>query len=148
MPTEFDDIIQLEITRITTIKARHYRDITQKLLTAEAIGAFQHNLETWFRNLPAQLRLESLTKTPIDSRKRRLVYFLHLIHLGTWILLYRQALTYHHGVKEAGTIEDPELSTATLSVGSEGVAAAKNAARILHLLLDEGALFKKSWLCV
>jgi hypothetical protein len=137
------ETIQQEMTKITVIKANLLRTVDSFAdVTPATIRAVHHDLGQWQQQLPTWMRLVSLglPNSPMDIK--RVIYLVHLFYLSANILVARLA----HQQKVVLT--HPEENVELWDAVCDGVTAARTAARILHLQLIEGAIFKRCWLCV
>jgi hypothetical protein len=143
-------MVQMEIARVTLLETDLIQAFKEDMDYTESVEAYQRKLQDWFSELPSELRLSSLADRHALGTHRRLIYFVHLIHLASLNILYRQLmirLTDDHP-RQNQADNNQRLRRIAQNIGTEGTLAAKQGCRILHLLLKENALFQKSWLCV
>jgi hypothetical protein len=132
---QLNKVVQIEANLLHTIKISS--EVSPALLTST-----QWELAQWHEQLPSWMHLSAFIE-PIESISgfRRAVFLVHLFYLSASILLARLA---HGGQKSLPPQYEAEE---TRIAAVNGVHAARTAARILQLKIDEEALFQRCWCC-
>lgn len=154
--TEFDtntkdieEILKLETTKIVILQVNMLRDnFALKDLSSRTIERMLHDLEDWYGKLPKEMHIAVLSQDNLEQNTRRSIYYVHLLYLGTINLLYRRIAS--HFLKLQLQKIEPELWGHASSIVrrplTEGYVAAKQAARILGLLLNEKSILSRCWI--
>ena len=142
-------VIQTELTKIAFLEAEilrtHlvFKDLN--ILTIESITA---DLQKWYGQLPAEMHIANLGREELPENVRVSVCHVHLLYLGTIMLLFRrvlcQALRTYMLDNDRNILWKPLQSLGV--VMEDGLIAAKHSARILGLLLANDGIFKRCWL--
>lgn len=106
------------------------------------------DLQGWYSQLPQAMKIENL-HCEISTEERRSIYHVHLLYLGSIILLYRRIACHvlqSYGLDEARNIHPTGIDQLAFEHAIQGFVAAKHSARILSLLLSEDGIFRKCWL--
>lgn len=140
--TDNIDELQRNMASITILKANILRTATSfRDLSAPVLSQMKRDLELWHTNLPIYMHLTALVHDPsVSGDQRRVTFYMHLFYLSAIMLKARAVLT--KGVDGENVRGDTVKQTAIL----DGVHAARSSARLLSLILGEGAVVKNCWL--
>lgn len=138
----------MEMTKISMLKADILRmHLAFKDLTAHVLESVVNDLQNWYNHLPEGMKLATLGQDLPDS-VRRSIYYVHLLHLGAIMLLYRRVACQY--IRSFGM--DPQhdmfwkpFERQMLDHAEQGVLAAKTSSRVLGLLLGQTGCFKRCW---
>lgn len=146
--TPITDLVQGEMAKIAALKAKMLRAITSdKAPSPAVISTIQSDLHNWHDQLPKVMRLANLVSMGIETQHRHKIFFVHLLYLGALMLLQRCIMS--HWITEDGDFEAiPNLPREILDCIRDGHSAAKQSARILGLLRQEGGVVKRCWICI
>ena len=138
-----EDVIQQEMAKITLIKANLLRTIDSfREISPWTLRTIRQDLTQWYQQLPTWMHLSNLTATQdISETLRRIVYFVHLFYLSAHMLATRAV----HGSQLYSN--QPCFSEEMQDALKDGLIAARTTARILHIQLREGTIFRRCWLC-
>lgn len=140
------DLVQTEMAKIALLKVEIVRtNLAFKELSILSIKNITDDLRKWYTELPPAMYLANLTQhADIPAELRRTIYFVHLLYLGALMLLYRRVVCHYVQQDHRNMFINPlnEVS----QYADQGVVAAKQTARILHLLRSEDGIFKRCWL--
>lgn len=143
-----DDIVATEMVKISLIKVNILRtNLFFSDLTTLCIKNIANELHEWNNTLPAPLILINVVYNtqPMTSATRSSIFFVHLLHLGCTMLLYRHIISSHlRHQSEQNLLLRPQDEF--LHYGQDALAAAAQSADILNLLLEEAGIFKRCWL--
>lgn len=141
-----DDVVQIEISKITTLKAQLLRTLfTTTDLSVEALRTVKDGLGNWYNTMPSQIKMGNLASEGFHAVGKVAVFFIHLQHLGALMLVQRRIMLFF-AHSTAGDFYSQQLISEATQSGEESLIAAKQSARILELLLDGDSLFNKCWL--
>ncbi|KAK8192612.1 hypothetical protein M8818_007782 [Zalaria obscura] len=142
------DLVQTEMAKIALLKVEIVRtNLAFKELSILSIKNITDDLRKWYTELPPAMYLANLTQhADIPAELRRTIYFVHLLYLGALMLLYRRVVCHYVQQDHRNMFINPlnEVS----QYADQGVVAAKQTARILHLLRSEDGIFKRCWLVI
>lgn len=113
------------------------------VLPISSFDAIGHDLKQWYSSLPIEMHLGNLLvldSSGFTTQVRRVIYFVHLLALGAWILLYR-CLIAQISVAPESVPHDRIAEYA-----DEAILAAEQSARILGLLQYEIGIYKRCWI--
>lgn len=113
------------------------------------LSSTRRDLEKWHEELPGWMHLSSLIN-PDGSAVilRRTVFLVHLFYLSATILLARLAHSPQKQPSPEASTLLPRYNLAEVrTAAGDGVQAARTAARILQLQMDEQAVFQRCWNC-
>jgi hypothetical protein len=140
------------MTKITLIKANILRmNLTLKKFKSSSIPSIIRDLEDWYSKLPEQMGVTNILNEELEVSLRRTICHVHLLYLGTVMLLYRRVTS--HVVKSC-SVEQNRLNPVLLGsqtdtvrlVVEKGLQAAQLSARILSLLFSDNGVFRRCWL--
>jgi len=114
-------------------------------LQPSAISAARLDLRKWHDELPRHMQISKLLDADLPPKTRFSLYFAHLFYLSAMMLLLRSILSRCEGPEEAASTLNGHVSREVFEAVSEGIGAARIAARILTQLLAEGAVFQRCW---
>lgn len=100
------------------------------------------DLKKWYQALPEDAKADQLSSS--DAATTSAIYYIHLQHLSAVLLVYRRALSVFSGLEARERLSDVEREQLTL-VLNEGVLAAKQATRVLFLIVAEGRALRHCW---
>lgn len=140
------DAIQLEMAKITTIKADVRSTLyNTKNFQPQIFAEARYQLQGWCRDLPESMCLHSLLDSnliEVEDRSRTLIT--HLIYLSGLMLLPQ----YLAREWIAANISTADLSSVEAIRGlNEGFSAAQQSARMLSLLRPQQDIIVKRWFC-
>ena len=98
-----DEFAQREITNIAILKARSIQMLWKAQSGPDLIGAVKSTkdaLNSWYTNLPTVTRMSHLMEMP-KSMSRTAVLYIHLLHLGTYMLVHRRMMMVFGESKDA-----------------------------------------------
>lgn len=140
------------MTKISLLKADILRmHLGFKEISVGAVGSAMHDLQQWYEELPSLIRLETAGQEHVPVETQRSIMHVHLLYLGTVMLLYRQIASGQllETLREHWNVESHIPSTKQLVDAShQAVLAATTSARILKLLFEDDAIFPRCWLVV
>lgn len=111
-------------------------------LSPQVLGTSRRDLSQWHDQLPPWMHLKVLLEpNQLATGTRRVIFLVHLFYLPANILVARLA----HG---RASRSRPPYDDESQIAASDGVIAARTAARILQLQLDEQTVYQKCWLCM
>lgn len=141
---ELNKVVQIEANLLRTIDS--FRDV---YVSPALLSSTRRDLAQWHQQLPAWMHLSALVE-PNGSAVvlRRTVFLVHLFYLSASILLARLA----HGPQKSPAADGigilPRYDTQEVRVAAgDGVQAARTAARILQLQMDEQTIYQRCWNC-
>ncbi|THW35362.1 hypothetical protein D6D21_09193 [Aureobasidium pullulans] len=140
------DAIQLEMAKITTIKADVRSTLhNTKNFEPQIFAEARYQLQGWCRDLPESMCLHSLLDNDLlatEDRSRTL--FAHLTYLSGLMLfpqyLARECITKNFSTADLSSVE------AVRSLNA-GFSAAEQSARMLSLLRPQQDIIVKRWFC-
>ena len=146
--TQIRIFIPIEITRISVITARAMRILAACSSPDTLLPAARSlcgEIGDWYDSLPPVAGATELSQIPWNDDIISLAH-LHLSHHGAITLIFRRTLSvYRHksgGQKhQLQPVERGQLVT----IFNDGIVAAKESARILHLFLGEQAGVRHCW---
>ena len=139
------------MSKICLLKADILRmQLSFRDLTTLAMKSISKDLQTWYKDLPPPMRLDTISKDDrLALETKRTILHVHLLYLGAIMLLYRriasQYLRFLNLEKERATWQMP-VGEAVAEQSAEAVMAASTSARILKLLLLDDSVFRRCWL--
>lgn len=135
------DIIQQELAKVIQIEVGMLKEMERlESFSPQLLASTRDDLSLWHQQLPHWMSLDVLIEAHELARNTRWTIFLvHLFYLSAYVLLARLA----YEPEDDRFTETEQARTAI----SDGVLAARTAARILKLQLDERAIFQRCWLC-
>lgn len=140
------DAIQLEMAKITTIKADvrstlHNTKNFQPQIFAEA----RYQLQGWCRDLPESMCLHSLLDNDLLATEDRIrTLFTHLTYLSGLMLLPQYLA--REWIKKIFSTADLSSVEAVRGLNA-GFSAAEQSARMLSLLRPQQDIIMKRWFC-
>lgn len=141
---DMDDFIHSELAKIANIKARMIRRIySSPDLTLEIIEELRAELSDWYNKSPKALQLFGASDLEESVGSRAFICFVHVFHLSAIMILFR-----HMMMQFTKAPLDRSLIWRVEEPIADSLLAAKQTARILHLVLGTGYLFQKCWLCM
>ncbi|KAG7112207.1 hypothetical protein HYQ44_010402 [Verticillium longisporum] len=150
--SDVSHIVQTEMTKISLLNADILRmHLSSKELTSQAMDSIHKDLQDWHNQLPSQMRLANLCREDLPVEVRRSMLGTHLLYLGTTMLLYRRIASqfvWTFGIDPEYDILWKPFENTFLNHTDQGVTAARHSARILGLLREEKAIFKRCWLII
>jgi hypothetical protein len=149
--TMFMKVVQTELTKIAILKANILQmDLAFKDLTILAMESILDDLKGWHSQLPQPMRIENLRNEDISAEERRSIHHhVHLLYLGSIMLLYRRIASQFvrsYGLESERTLASDRFNDPAFEHANQGLVAAKQSARILHVLLSEDGVFRRCWL--
>lgn len=114
-------------------------------LQVSAINAARLDLRKWHDELPPHMQISTLLVVDLPPNTRFSLYFAHLFYLSAMMLLLRSILSRCEGPEEAALKLNGHGPREVCEAVSEGMGAARIAARIVNQLLAEGAVFHRCW---
>ena len=143
-----DDMIQREITRVSIMKAGVLYSDVQGKTNLESTQALWATVRKWHDDLPPPIQLANVAQADMDHDSRMVVHYLHAFHLSTMMLLHRRSISHLTQTSDLSSAEMDGTLPEWSALLEEGATVAKRSARILELLLHEGAVVKRCWLCM
>jgi hypothetical protein len=136
---------QIHIAKLTILEAKIFRGMQNTKFSIQSSRAARLSLGQWSDSIPAQLRLENLSRSPA---LRMSGLYLHAFYLGSQMLMYRWTLSWalHTMNADANLPEELELEAARWV--DEGILAAAESAATLHTMYSEGAVVRHCWFCM
>lgn len=140
-----DELLAREIENITVLNAQGFRML---LLTSRPsdclteMERFNDLLTQWYSRLPNEAKVDRLNIH--NGFKTTVVYYVHLQHLSAVMLIHRRAISSFANISVRNGLTDEQRQQLT-NVLNEGVLAAKQAARILYLIVQEGRGLTHCW---
>jgi hypothetical protein len=139
-------MIATEIANITILSAHAFRkllDAAQPSACLKEVEAVNVDLKDWYQQLPAGARADRLST--YEGRFTIAIYYVHLQHLGAVMLVHRRILSIFSSAEERAHLSDGERAQLTTAL-NEGILAAKQAARALFLIIEEGRDLQHCWM--
>jgi hypothetical protein len=118
-------------------------------ITTVAMTAIRMDLQHWYQQLPEEMRLDATGQDDISLESRRTVLHVHLLYLGTVMLLYRRIAAQVLQQYTTGCIMgrlQTSLPKTVIELSEESALAARTSARIVKLLHEDDGVFKRCWL--
>ncbi|KAK6205825.1 hypothetical protein LQW54_008210 [Pestalotiopsis sp. IQ-011] len=150
VPKGVEDIefFQQSMARMTILKHK----LLQVLPASENVPVSHYHdlhrsLHEWYEDLPAEAQISNLSHAPIQSVTRFKLYYLHLNHLGTRLLIFRCLLRRHERLRQQGNTSS-EFHAVLMNWAADGITAARQSARLSWLMFTEGAAVRHCWLCI
>ncbi|RYC56253.1 hypothetical protein CHU98_g9955 [Xylaria longipes] len=144
--SDISEVVQTEMVRITVLKFkilymnRVHKDIDW------AISAMAQDLEEWYDGLPQAMHLQQIYEQDLQPDVKRSIYLVHLIYLGTNILLFRRiAFQTTRSSKSQGVLPAPWQPSREqyLKQAEEASLAANGSARIIKIMMGENFVFRR-----
>ncbi|KAI8948598.1 hypothetical protein F4801DRAFT_581237 [Xylaria longipes] len=149
--SDISEVVQTEMVRITVLKFkilymnRVHKDIDW------AISAMAQDLEEWYDGLPQAMHLQQIYEQDLQPDVKRSIYLVHLIYLGTNILLFRRiAFQTTRSSKSQGVLPAPWQPSREqyLKQAEEASLAANGSARIIKIMMGENFVFRRCWIVI
>jgi hypothetical protein len=142
------------MTKITPMKASILRtNLMTRTFTFLSTQSIMQDLEDWYSELPHQMHVSKIGQEDLAVEVRRTICHVHLLYLGTVLLLYRRVLS--HAAQSCDSEQEQSHLGLLSSLGSQAATvsqitekrplAAKLSARILDLLLTEDGVCRRCW---
>ncbi|KAJ9145323.1 hypothetical protein NKR23_g5454 [Pleurostoma richardsiae] len=138
-----DDLFQSELADVSLLKQKILRVLAAEDLPLASFATLRRSLGAWYEALPPEVHISNLAPSPIDSITRFKLYYLHLMHLGIILLLFRRFVRQY--ARHAGR---SGLPTEAKRWAVDGPLAARQAARLTYLLYTEGGVLRHCWICI
>ncbi|KZM21777.1 uncharacterized protein EKO05_0001768 [Ascochyta rabiei] len=137
------EIIQQKLAKVVHIEADLLRSVASfETITSPFFAYVRRDLLQWYEELPVWMRLDSLVVAESrPSSTIRTIYLVHLFYLSANILVARLA----H--KQLCSYSTPGRSAEMRIAVGDGLVAARTAARILQLQLDDLTIYQRCWCC-
>ena len=136
------EVIQQELAKVIQIEVNLLRTRDSfKNLSPMVFSMTRRDLSRWHEQLPQWMHLNSLNSPELSTGVRRTVFLVHLFYLSANVLVARLA----HCKMISSSLE---CDTECMFAASDGVIAARTAARILNLQLEDRSIFQRCWLCM
>ena len=142
-----EEILQLELAKVATIKIDIFQTFSAQYLEVQQVRSIQHDIQTWYNELSAPLRLQKLLG-PTQDLPSPAVYYLHLFYLSATTLLYRRTILHLLENSDSKDTQILKFDARAITIGKEGALCATQIVRILYLLKSAGPLVQKCWLCL
>lgn len=111
-------------------------------LSPLVLSTARRDLTLWYEQLPEWMYLDALIgPAELPPGIRRTVFLVHLFYLSANMLVAR--LAHNRAASSSSNYNDEDKAAA-----SDGVVAARTAARILQIQLEERSIFQKCWNCM
>ena len=147
--TTSDEVVQNQLTKISILKAEMFRLVhTSDNIGAAEVGNFMSTFEQWSAKVPDFMKLERILASPLDTNLRNTVCFVHLLYLGAKAFLARRLMFNIGQVASGNKTKSSEPIENAYQYIEEGFMATRRSAGILELLLQDGGVFRRSWLCM
>lgn len=142
--TEIEDIVQAEMVKLAMLKHAILRmDVTLKHQSSTSLEIVRQDLHQWHQDLPAAMRLTNLLNNPdLKTGVRTSIYIVHLLYLGSLMLLYRQFLNQTPPPIDEGT------HGLFFQIHTDAVTAAQQSSRILNLLRADNCVVQRCWISI
>ncbi|KAF2832337.1 hypothetical protein CC86DRAFT_401107 [Ophiobolus disseminans] len=148
------ELIHAQTSKIGLVAAEIAKTLAApELATRENIAVLSQKLDTWRKEVPHTLQIETLTSTAptdLDVYQRRAILMVHIMYLGALILLYRQLLVATAETQLTdGAAWNSNITVQDARIYRDQCAlAAQQTARILKLISFDGTLTKRCWLII
>ncbi|KAF1810313.1 hypothetical protein P152DRAFT_94702 [Eremomyces bilateralis CBS 781.70] len=147
-----DGIVQLEMVKITIIKAKIVQTMPDESTANNANDAtidwLRQELRTLYDGLPERMAIRNLQEQRHDQRLRRAIFYVHLFYLSAMELLHRRAMASSLAFDQSVDLSFIAPSSYVNAAVREGLMAAKMATRILALMKEDDAMVQICWLCI
>lgn len=133
---------------IALLKADILTDARWETLDASIIDKHMTRLDEWYCGLSAEIRLAALLSdqgSVLPPSRRRGLLFVHVLFLGTIILLHRRILT---SMAAAQLRDLPGLPKKLVTYSDRPIIAARQITQVICLLDHEKDIFGWCWLCM
>jgi hypothetical protein len=145
-------VVQAKMTKISLLKSeilRMHMDLKEP--TVSAIQTISDALQKWYDSLPQEMLIQKLLQenSVRDTEARRSLYYVHLLYLGTIMLMYRRIASQFgcwYRLENSRIMLSDRLDRIICTSAEQGVLAAKQSARIVKLFYDEKGVYKRCWL--
>lgn len=145
-PPNEHDFVHGVVASIAVLKARTMRTLwacsdVADLLTS--IHNLQGQLREWYERLPLTVQLSQMG-TDVHIPLKTSIYYVHLLHLGAVMLMFRHGLAGLQASKDrtALSVEQRILLDKTLD---DGIMAAQQSVRMVHLLRESSRSVRHCW---
>ena len=108
---------------------------------SSSFTSLRKSLDDWYNGLPIEAKISSIAGIPLLSTARLELYFIHLMHLGAVLLLFR--LLVQRYWPTAGPSAVPQDLVSHIN---DGLVAARHSVRICCLLEAEAGSTRHSWI--
>lgn len=139
------DVVQTEMAKIASLKANILRAVTTfKSLSPGVISSISKDLRGWHENLPPVMCLANIRD--VETSNQHKIYFVHVLYLGALMLLQRCIMSRWF-VEKMDPATQMDITEEASECIRDGYSAARQSARLLGLLKQEGGAVKRCWLC-
>lgn len=141
------DMIQSQLAKVGFLMGEIVKNVyAAGVCSIRSIETYVEKLEEWHKDLPQYMRLETLLGEESEPVTKRAVLLVHLVYLGSIILVTRKMITElvrrpagspwkFDGTKEEA-VHYMELC----------IASAKSIAMIVGILYDDNVISKRCWM--
>ncbi|KAI1370412.1 hypothetical protein F4677DRAFT_465486 [Hypoxylon crocopeplum] len=147
--TDISEIVQTEMVKIAMLKAHILQmHLAFKDITLLAVQSIMQDLQNWYDRMPQEMNLDSLGRENLPPEAKRSICHVHLLYLGANMLLFRRiASQMVRSSVGQGVLWRPCEKVLT-EQRERALLAARSSARIVKLLVDDNAVFKRCWLVI
>ncbi|KAG0641632.1 hypothetical protein HOY80DRAFT_720304 [Tuber brumale] len=139
---------QLQLANIGVLMGNILKDVyAPPAMNLDIVRTYNRKCLNWFDALPDFMHLSSLLKQEVPPTERSSLYLIHLMYLGTIILLNRKVLIeVAKGGSRPEWKTEGDLETAD-GFAKDCISAARTISSILEINYQDG-LFRKCWIAI
>ena len=109
-----------------------------------SIHSLQDQLRDWYGRLPLEAQLIQLGTTAHVPLKTS-IYYLHLLHLGAVMLIFRHCLAGVRCVEDRRRLSDEQRTLMDKTL-LDGLVAAQHSARMIHMIREASDSVRHCWI--
>ncbi|KAH8647807.1 hypothetical protein BX600DRAFT_530764 [Xylariales sp. PMI_506] len=145
-----NEVVQSEMVKISLLKVKIIRMHTSfGELSILSLSSMMEDLEAWHSMMPPVMAIANLSVDNLTPHVRRSIYHVHLLYLGSVILLYRRIASHIVQVnRDHRMLMLPQQHDDLRRFLAEGHHAARHSAIILGMMHREQGVFKRCWLVI
>ncbi|KAK0625039.1 hypothetical protein B0T17DRAFT_259156 [Bombardia bombarda] len=137
------EFFQREMAKIAILKQNMVQILSQEDASLSSFSSLRRSLDAWYGALPPDAQISGIANSPILSPTRFKLYYIHLMHLGALLLLFRRLVLRCGDTENHGYIPN-DLASCLY----DGLQAARHSARICLLLEMEGGSVRHYWILI
>ncbi|OJJ46568.1 hypothetical protein ASPZODRAFT_1973151 [Penicilliopsis zonata CBS 506.65] len=145
------DLIQMQMSRIALLCAQIYSEICHMKEPAwETVNERLRQADRWSQELPAALQLQTLLQVGDDglsAPRRRALFLVHMIHIGSHVLLYQHVLgTTWRTVTAGDPFSVMGFLQSSACIHSAYTAVTRQQSQMCFMLYRQNGVFQRCWL--
>jgi hypothetical protein len=141
------DFVQKGVASIAVLKAATMRTLwgcNDAIKLLNSIRFLQDQLRDWYGRLPLEAQLIQLG-TAAHVPLKTSIYYLHLLHLGAVMLIFRHCLAGVRGVEDRKRLSDEQRTLMDKTL-HDGLVAAQHSARMIHMIREASESVRHCWI--